>query len=161
MPMEMYLLAETVEIHRYKLMAYLSLLRVEVRAAQEAQQVQQRAEVETDGVAMEEDTRAVPAGQITLLLVAPGLDISLMIPALDEPVAVAAVVAFPEIMQLTQQQKAVAYRMVEKEEYKTIRTPGLLVAVREAVVAALVVLMVTAALAALAKCIFVFIFKGV
>ncbi len=76
--------------------------------------------------------------------------------------------AFPAIMLLMQQPKVAAYRMVEKEEHKRERIPGLPAFARVEVAAALVVLMATAALvvlmataalAALAKCISVFTFK--
>ena len=156
-----FLPVETVEIHGCKLMAYLSLLRVEVKAAQAAHQAQQRAEAETEAVAMAENTRAAAVAQTTQKPAAPGLDISLMIPVWGALVAVVAEEDFPAMVQMKQTQSVAVYRMVEKEEHKTIRPPGLPVAVREAVVVAQVVLMVTAALAALAKCIFVFIFKGV
>lgn len=128
---------------------------------QAAHQAQRRVGPETVTVAMEDYTRAVPAGQITLLLVGLGLDIFLMIPALDEPVAVVVAVACLAIVLLTQKPRVAVYRMAEKEEHKTERIPGLPAVPRVVVAAALVVLTATVALAAGGKCISASIFKGV
>lgn len=125
-----------------------------VRVVQAAHQAQQRAEAETEAVAMAEDMRMLHNRVVPVLV------IFLTIPALDAPVVEAVVEAFPAMVQLTQKPKAAAYRMAEKEGHKTERLPGLPAAARVAVAAALVVLMATAALAALVKCISASIFKG-
>lgn len=122
---------------------------------QAAHQAQQRAEAEMEAVAMAED--------IVMLhnRVVPVLVIFLTTPTLDAPVVEAVGEAFPAMVQLTQKPKAAAYRMAEKEGHKTERLPGPTEAARVAVAAALVVVMATAALAALVKCISASIFKRV
>lgn len=155
MRMVMFQLAGTVEIHRCKLMGYQPLPQMAVRVVQAAHQAQQRAEAEMEAVAMAED--------IVMLhnRVVPVLVIFLTIPTLDAPVVEAVGEDFPAIMLLMQQPKVAAYRMGEKEEHKKERIPGLPALARVEVAAALVVVMATAALAALAKCISASIFKGV
>ncbi len=151
----MFRLVGAVEIHRCKLMGYQPLPQMAVRVVQAAHQAQQRAEAETEAVAMAEDMRMLHNRVVPVLV------IFLTIPDLDLPVVEAVGEAFPAIMLLMQQPKVAAYRMVEKEEHKRGRIPGLPAAARVAVAAALVVLMATAALAALVKCISASIFKGV
>lgn len=156
-----FLPVETVEIHGCKLMAYLSLLRVEVKAAQAAHQAQQRAEAETEAVAMAEDTRAAAVAQTMQKPAAPGLDISLMIPVWGALVAVAVAVVFPKMDQLTQKQKAAVPRLAEQEGHKMGHLLVHPAVDRVAVAAELEVSMAAAAAAAPAECIFAFIFKGV
>ena len=155
MRMVMFQLAGMVEIHRCKLMGYQPLPQMAVRVVQAAHQAQQRAEAEMEAVAMAED--------IVMLhnRVVPVLVIFLTIPTLDAPVVEAVGEDFPAIMLLMQQPKVAAYRMGEKEGHKKERIPGLPALARVEVAAALVVVMATAALVALAKCISASIFKGV
>lgn len=157
----MFQLAGTVEIHRCKLMGYQPLPQMAVRVVQAAQKAQQRAEAAMAGAVMAEDMIAAPVARAMRKPVVPVLVIFLTTPTLDSPVVEAVGEAFLAIMLLMQQPKVAAYRMVEKEEHKRERIPGLPAFARVEVAAALVVLMATAALAALAKCISASIFKGV
>lgn len=128
---------------------------------QVAHPAQQRAEAEMAAVAMAEDTRAAAVAQTTQKPAAPGLDISLMIPALGAPVAVVEAAAFLVMGLPTQKPRAAVYRMVERAERKMERRQALPAVDRVAVAAALEVPTAAAAAVALAECISASIFKGV